>query len=162
MLLSLEEYVRAECIALYAAVRNETDTGLILAEAIKAGKRVLYPVVCGNQMEFHQVETADVLQKGTFGIPEPTPSGACHQITDIDMIVVPGVVFDLSGHRIGYGKGYYDRCLQQSGCRANTVGLCHDFQLLDEKIPADSHDITMEIIVSETRIIRISSLCPGT
>ena len=62
-LLSLEEYAAAECIALYSPAHNETDTGLILAAAFQAGKRVLYPAVCGHQMVFRHVERVEALQE---------------------------------------------------------------------------------------------------
>ena len=71
--------------------------------------------------------------------------------TKPDLIVVPGVAFDLAGHRIGYGKGFYDRFLQHPGRKAHLVGLCHDFQLIDGEIPAEGHDIRMEIIVTDRR-----------
>ena len=154
-LLSLDEYARAECVALYAPAHSETDTGLILAAAFKARKRVLYPAVCGHQMVFRSVERVEALQEGAFGILEPCPTGTDHQADEADLIVVPGVAFDLSGHRIGYGKGFYDRFLHHPGCRAHLIGLCHDFQLTDGAIPADVHDIPMEIVVSDKRIIRI-------
>lgn len=154
-LLSLDEFATAECVAIYAPAHNETDTGLILASAFQAGKRVLYPAVCGNKMVFRKVEGLETLQKGTFGILEPCPIGPDHQADEADFIVVPGVAFDLTGHRIGYGKGFYDRFLHHPGRRAHLVGLCHDFQLIDDAIPADVHDIPMEIIVTEKRIIRI-------
>ncbi len=154
-LLSLDEYVRAECLALYAPAHNETDTGLILADAFKAGKRVLYPAVCGHQMVFRRVEAVEELREGAFGILEPCPTGVDHHADEADLIVVPGVAFDLSGHRIGYGKGFYDRFLQHPGRKAHLVGLCHDFQLVESHVPADAHDIPMEIVVTDTRIVRI-------
>lgn len=154
-LLALEEYQRAECIALYAPAHNETDTAEILKAAFEAGKRVLYPAVCGTEMVFRQVEGLHSLQRGTFGILEPCAIGGDHQADHADLIVVPGVAFDLNGHRIGYGKGFYDRFLQHPGRRAHLVGLCHDFQLLDNAIPGEQHDIPMEIVVTDKRIIHI-------
>ncbi len=154
-LLSLHEYAQAECIALYAPAHNETDTALILEAAFQTGKRVLYPAVCGHRMVFRRVERVEELLEGAFGILEPCPTGTDHQADEADLIVVPGVAFDLSGHRIGYGKGFYDRFLHHPGRRAHLVGLCHDFQLTEGAIPADIHDIPMEIIVSDKRIIRI-------
>jgi 5-formyltetrahydrofolate cyclo-ligase len=154
-LVSLAEFARASCIALYAPTHNETDTANILTDAFAAGKRVLYPAVCGDQMVFRQVEGVECLAEGCFGILEPCPTGCDHQADEPDLIVVPGVAFDLSGHRIGYGKGFYDRFLQHPGRKAHLVGLCHDFQLIDGAIPAEGHDIRMEIIVTDQRIIRI-------
>ena len=155
-LLSLEEFATAECIALYAPAHHEPDTGTILEIAMAAGKRVLYPVVCGDEMVLRQVKGITCLRRGCFGILEPS-EGPDHQADEADMIVVPGVVFDLSGHRIGYGKGYYDRFLQHPGRRAHLVGLCHDFQVIDGALPADLHDIQMEILVTDRRIIRCGS-----
>ncbi len=154
-LLSLEEYANAGCIALYAAAHNETDTRLIMAAAVQAGKRVLYPAVCGHRMVLRHVERIEELQEGAFGILEPCPTGVDHHADEADLIIVPGVAFDLSGHRIGYGKGFYDRFLQHPGRTAHLVGLCHDFQVVDNPLPVDTHDIPMEIIVTDKRIIQI-------
>jgi len=155
-LLTLEEFQRADCIALYAPLHNETDTAMILSVAFAAGKRVLYPAVCGAHMVFRQVEGIECLSQGCFGILEPCPTGTDHQADEADLIVVPGVAFDLAGHRIGYGKGFYDRFLQHPGRSAHLIGLCHDFQLIDGQIPAETHDIRMELIVTDQRLVRIT------
>jgi len=152
-LLSLQEYDQADCIALYAPVHQEVDTSQILASAFGSGKRVLYPALCGKQMLFRPVESLEYFQEGPFGILEPCPTGVEHQADEAGLIVVPGVAFDLSGHRVGYGKGYYDRFLQHPGRKARLVGLCHDFQLIDGEIPAGGHDIQMDIIVTDRRIV---------
>lgn len=154
-LLSLEEYDRAECVALYAPAHNETDTALILTDAFSRGKRVLYPAVCGQHMVFRRVERLEGLREGAFGILEPCPTGVDHHAGEADFIVVPGVAFDCTGHRLGYGKGFYDRFLQHPDRTAHLVGLCHDFQLTDVALPADAHDIPMEIIVTDQRIMRM-------
>lgn len=156
-LLSLEEFRQAACIALYSPARNETDTAAILAAAHGAGKRVLFPAVCGEEMVLRQVEGVACLGPGCFGILEPCFTGVDHGADEADLIVVPGVAFDLTGHRIGFGKGFYDRFLEQPGRKAHLVGLCHDFQLIGEAIPAEGHDIRMEIIVTDKRIIRCGS-----
>jgi 5-formyltetrahydrofolate cyclo-ligase len=156
-LLALTEYSRAGCIALYAAVHNEIDTALIVEIAFAAGKRVLYPAVCGHHMVLRRVEALEQLTRGCFGILEPCSTGVDHQADEADLIVVPGVAFDRSGHRVGYGKGYYDRFLQHPERTATLVGLCHDFQLIDGDIPADPHDIRMEIVVTERRTITCGS-----
>jgi 5-formyltetrahydrofolate cyclo-ligase len=152
-LLSLEQFARADCIALYAPAHNETDTSGILEQAFASGKKVLYPVVCGDRMMFRQVEGLGSLAEGSFGILEPCPTGIDYHADEPDLIVVPGVAFDLAGHRIGYGKGFYDRFLQHPGRTAHLVGLCHDFQLIDGANPAEGHDIRMEIIVTDRRIV---------
>lgn len=156
-LISLEEYSQADCIALYAPVHHETDTSVILEASFGAGKRVLYPAVCGDRMVFRQVQGVSCLSEGCFGILEPCPTGSDHLADEPDLIVVPAVAFDCSGHRIGYGKGYYDRFLQHPGRKAHLVGLCHDFQLIEGEIPAEEHDIRMEILVTDRRIIYCGS-----
>jgi len=108
-------------------------------------------------MVLRQVERLEQLSPGCFGILEPCRNGVDHQADEADLIVIPGVAFDQSGHRIGYGKGYYDRFLQHPGRTAGLVGLCHDFQLIEGNIPADRHDIRMELVVTEKRIIRCGS-----
>jgi 5-formyltetrahydrofolate cyclo-ligase len=152
-LLSLLEYSQAECIALYAAVHQEVDTTGIFAAAVESGKLLLYPAICGKQIVFRQVMMLDSLQEGVLGIPEPCPKDIEQEADGADLIVVPGVAFDLSGHRIGYGKGYYDRFLDHPERKACLIGLCHDFQLIDGAIPVDRHDVQMDIIVTGRRII---------
>lgn len=152
-LLSLPEYCQAGCIAVYAAVHGEVDTDGIAERALASGKRVLYPATCGMEMVLREAVSLNALREGAFGIPEPYPGEAEHQADEPDLIVVPGVVFDLFGHRIGYGKGYYDRFLRHPGRKACLAGLCHDFQLVDGTVPADRHDIRMDIIVTGRRII---------
>jgi len=154
-LVSLEQFARAVCIALYAPAHQETDTALVLEQAFMAGKRVLYPAVCGDRMMFRHVEGLHSLAEGSFGILEPCPTGIDYHADEPDLIVVPGVAFDLSGHRIGYGKGFYDRFLQHPGRKAHLIGLCHDFQLINGAIPAEEHDIRMEIIVTDRRIVHV-------
>jgi len=154
-LLLLDLFVRAQCVALYAPVHNEIDTALLFTEARTEGKRVLFPAVCGEQLVFHPVEHLETLQKGAFGILEPCAADSKFQTVEADLVVVPGVAFDLSGHRIGYGKGFYDRFLHHSGCTPHVIGLCHDFQMVDGYIPTDPHDIPMEIVVSDKRVVRI-------
>jgi 5-formyltetrahydrofolate cyclo-ligase len=156
-LMSLEAFRQAGCVALYAPAHNETDTSDILAAAFEAGKRVLYPAVCGDRMVLRQVLGVSCLSTGCFGILEPRPTGSDHLADEPDLIVVPGVVFDCAGHRIGYGKGYYDRFLQHPDRNAHLVGLCHDFQLIEGAIPAEQHDIRMEILVTDRRIVPCGS-----
>lgn len=150
--MSLEAFTQARCIALYAPIRNEVDTGLLFDEARRLGKRVLYPRVCGEAMRFHEVTDAACLEQGAFGILEPCATGAGYPPDEADLIVVPGVAFDTTGHRIGFGKGYYDRCLFRLGKTPVLVGLCHDFQLL-EQIPSEGHDIRMQYLVTDRRTV---------
>lgn len=153
-LISLEAFQRAACIVLYAPIQQEIDTGLLFSKARFEGKRVLYPLVCGATLQFREVSAPEQCTPGTFGILEPCRMGEDHALETADLIVVPGVAFDLQGHRIGFGKGYYDRCLSQLQKHVTLVGLCHDFQLL-EQIPAEGHDIRMQYVVTDKRTIKV-------
>lgn len=155
-LLSLEEYRQALSVALYYPAHRETDTMMIAEAALAEGKKLYFPAICGPNMEMRHIKDLTELKPGKFGIHEPCRPER-HEPGLPDMIIVPGVLFDLNGHRIGYGKGYYDRYLEQHSGNCHLVGLCHDFQLVDEPIPADRHDIRMEIIITENRIIRLGS-----
>ena len=156
LLLALPEYAAAGCVALYMAIRGEIDTTLLLERCLQDGKRVLMPAVCGETMVFRPVDSLTALQPGCFGIPEPDPSGAAHDAAAFDLLVVPGVAFDHAGHRIGFGRGYYDRFLDHDGRSGALVGLCHDFQLIDENIPVEGHDIRMDKVVTDRRVVSCS------
>lgn len=151
-LLNLDLFAQAGCIALYAPIRNEIDTALLHAEAIRNGKRVFYPRICGEEMLFAEVTDRTPLEPGAFGIPEPCAVGRGYPADIADLLVIPGVAFDHVGHRIGFGKGYYDRCLARLSRPVALVGLCHDFQLL-ERLPAEGHDIRMQYVVTDQRLI---------
>ncbi|RII24989.1 MAG: 5-formyltetrahydrofolate cyclo-ligase [Geobacter sp.] len=152
-LLATAEFGRATVLALYAPLHNETDTSLILATALATGKKVLYPVVTGSTLEFRQVSSATDLHAGAFGIREPGAGCPELAIGEADIIVVPGVAYDVAGHRIGYGKGYYDKALHQLEGRGRLVGFCFDFQLV-EGLKEEPHDVRMDLIITDRRVIR--------
>lgn len=153
-LIQLPEFIEARCIALYAPFQNEIDTAALLQRAFSNGSRVLFPAVCGSSMLLRQVTTVGDLEQGAYGILEPCANGVDHQADEPDLIVVPGVAFDVRGHRIGYGKGYYDRFLNHADLNAHLIGLCHDFQIVENGLPAEEHDVCLHTIVSDRRLIR--------
>jgi 5-formyltetrahydrofolate cyclo-ligase len=151
--LETEEYRRAKRIVLYASIHNEVATERVVAAALQSGKTVAFPVVVHHGLAFHEVDTLSSLKKGAFGIMEPCTSGRCVAMEESDIFVLPGVVFDLKGHRIGYGKGYYDKALHRFEGQGKFVGFCYDFQLVDE-IAKEPHDVRMDMIITEKRLIR--------
>ncbi len=151
--LAAAEYGRATVLALYAPVHNEADTSLVLATALDDGKRVAYPVVNGSSLEFRLVTGDDELLAGAYGIREPAASCPVMAIGEADIIVVPGVAYDVTGHRIGYGKGYYDKALHQMEGRGHLVGFCFDFQVV-EALKEEPHDVRMDLIITDRRVIR--------
>ncbi len=152
--LQLPELAAARSLALYSPILNEVFTEEIFTRARNLGKRVVYPRVQGAGMEFFEVECREDLRPGNFGILEPQ---GVHPlpVAELDLLLVPGVAFDQTGHRLGYGKGYYDRLLQQRSASCCLVGLCFEFQLLSF-LPAEAHDIRMDLLVTEQRTLRLT------
>jgi 5-formyltetrahydrofolate cyclo-ligase len=119
---------------------------------LDSGKKIAFPTVVGEELFFCEVKDLSSLKKGKFGIMEPRATGKALMPEEADVLVVPGVAFDLNGHRIGYGKGYYDKTLHRLEGRGKLVGLCYDFQLVDE-ILAEAHDVKMDLIITEKRVV---------
>ncbi|HTY21468.1 MAG TPA: 5-formyltetrahydrofolate cyclo-ligase [Geobacteraceae bacterium] len=151
--ISTGEFARARVVAIYAPIHNEVDTSEVMYATLASSKVLLLPAVDHDGMVLRRVSGPDDLRKGAFGIPEPTPGCPLHPPEEADLIVVPGIAFDTGGNRIGYGKGYYDRALHQLEGRGRLVGFCYDFQLV-ERIAGEPHDVLMDMIISERRVIR--------
>ena len=138
-------FFQAYTILLYSALPDEVQTQSLLDELTEAGKTVLLPkVVSSEDMELRRYTGVSSLQPGAYGIMEPV--GA--RFTDyaaIDVAVVPGMAFDTQGHRLGRGKGYYDRFLAKLP-GVYKIGLCFSWQLVDE-VPSEANDITMDEVI---------------
>ena len=152
----LETKVWKACqsVGLYSAIRNEVDTGQIYAAARERGLPVYFPRV-EQGIHFYQVESPDELQKGAWGILEPKES--CPPLEEslpLDLIVMPGVVFDERGYRLGYGRGFYDSLLKNY--RGKSVGLAYDFQVVDNLL-VDEWDRRLEGLVTEKRLLLFDS-----
>ena len=145
-------YRNAETVFLYLSVGAEVSTGKLLEAVLRDGKRAAAPVPGRRgQMTFREVRNpAEYLVTGKFGgIPEPRPT--CPEcIPDPnDLILVPGLLFDRRGFRIGYGAGYYDRYLAKLSDGCKPVGICFQGQLT-ERIDNKPWDIPVARIVTET------------
>lgn len=147
----------ADCVALYSAIHNEVGTELVARQVLAARKRLVYPRVSGEALEFVEVADLAELTTGAFGVLEPPP-GRPVSSTELDLVVVPGVVFDRKGHRLGYGRGYYDRCLDL--CREDSVkvGFAYDFQVV-ETLPAAEHDRALSMLMTDKRIFNFRTRC---
>ncbi|MCR4738722.1 MAG: 5-formyltetrahydrofolate cyclo-ligase [Lachnospiraceae bacterium] len=148
-------YLSAENIFLYYPVKSEVLLSLFTERCLKDGKKIYYPLsITGNgrnRLEFFEVEDPYTdLKPGYMGIPEPDKSRLVPFDGEPDLILVPGVCFDESLNRMGYGKGFYDGHLKgRGGIRA---GLCFE-ELLYELIPHDEGDEKMDMVITEKRII---------
>jgi len=150
--LETDHFKRARSVLVYSPIHFEVDTELIVRSALASGKKVAFPVVMGHELIFREVRDVSSLKKGAFGILEPCASGRIFAVEEADILVIPGVAFDLNGHRIGYGKGYYDKTIHRLEGHGKLVGLCYDFQLVDE-ILGEAHDVKMDLIITDKRVV---------
>jgi len=137
----------------YGAMPEELDPSLVVRMLRESGARVAYPRVCGpGELTLHWAELED-LRPGCCGIGEP-PAG-CPEValSEIDLVLVPGVAFDESCHRLGMGGGFYDRLLAALAQSATTIGLAFDEQIV-ELVPREEHDVTLDAVVTPSRILR--------
>lgn len=146
-------YSKASYIYAYASVNNEVDVTLIITKALSDGKKVALPCsYISNgipKMDFFEISSISDLTPGYKGILEPDrrKMGVKKPVVEPDVILVPGVCFDYALNRIGYGKGFYDRYLNEHES-ALRVGLAFNFQVV-EQIPADLNDVKMDIVITE-------------
>lgn len=148
----LPEYSSAGTVALYADFRGEVPTSGLIRHALMAGKEVILPAVDKGGLVFRQLESEEDLVRGKYGIPEPDSGCPPRALEDIDLFVIPGVAFDLKGHRVGYGRGYYDKALHRFESRGKFIGVCYDFQLV-ELIAGEPHDVIMDKVITERRVV---------
>lgn len=154
LFMAMPSFAKARIIALYSPVRGEVETQAVMMAALREGKIVLFPVVCGEQLSFISVAGPHDMTRGAFGISEPCRSGAAYSPGEADLIVIPGVAFDRLGKRVGFGKGYYDRALHALEGSGKLVGFCYDFQLVDE-IVAEPHDVAVDTIITEKKVLNL-------
>ncbi len=146
-------FLDARSLALYSSTQNEVLTDQIFSEAEEKKKEVYYPRVFKGRrtMKFIRVRSLDELSAGAFDIREPEEAGETIEPEGLDLIVVPGVAFDLRGARLGFGKGFYDRAL--SGLEVPLVALAYDFQVRPS-IPREPFDVSVKAIITEKRNIK--------
>ena len=153
--LSLKEYKEARLMISYCAMDDEVQTRPIIERALAEGKRVAVIVtdVSSKTLSFSEMKSFEELAPGALGILEPKEGRLRPvSIAQADLILVPLVAWDESGHRLGYGAGYFDRALAWS-TRTKKVGLALESQRLPQ-IPASRYDVPLDIIVTEKRVVR--------
>ena len=136
-----------QTIMAYCSLPDEVNTHDLIDDLVAEGKTVLLPKVTGpDTMELRRYTGRADLKEGSFHILEPVGE----PFTDfaaIDLILVPGLAFDAAGHRLGRGRGYYDRFLHsRDGSYCVKIGVCFDFQKVDE-VPVDAFDIAVDKVV---------------
>lgn len=145
-LLELREYKDAKSVLFYVSTPEEVDTHFPIQEALKQGKNVFAPKVKNENLWICPVNQFEDLKPGTFGILEPCEPTKPKHPEEIDLIIVPGLAFDEHGHRIGYGKGHYDRLLKV--VKGFKVGLAFQEQMI-EKVPNEEHDVPLNLLITD-------------
>jgi len=137
-------FKNARNIMIYISFSNEVNTFDLIKEALSQRKNVLVPVTVGEDIKVCVLEDTTSLIKGAFGIYEPAEKKEWQG--DIDLCIIPGLGFDRSGGRLGFGRGYYDRFLSENPCKK--IGIAYENQI-EDNVFSEAHDIPMDIIVTE-------------
>lgn len=152
-LATMAAFAMAEKVLIYNSLPDEISTRDFI-DRYEGIKTFYLPRVNGVDLEILPYRRSHT-HLGAFHIEEPDGDDLA-DVADMDLIIVPAVAYDRSGNRVGRGKGYYDRLLARA--KALAVGVCYDFQLLDDDaIDADSHDVPVHFIVADRHgIIRVT------
>ncbi len=145
----------AGSVMLYAPVRGELDVWPLADSALRAGKALSLPRFDAETNRYIACQVKDLateVEPGRYGIGEPRPSCEPVALKQLDLILVPGVAFDLHGRRLGRGKGYYDQLL--TAVRGTTCGVAFDEQIV-RAVPVEPHDSDVNCILTPTRWIEL-------
>ncbi len=152
--------VAGRTVAGYVALdaKGELDPAHALEAIATGGGRVAYPRVNDPlaPLTFHVVDRAELVT-GRFGLREPPASAPEVPVAALDLVVVPGMAFDTTGRRVGFGGGYYDRTFAAGAGKPPLIGICFDFQVV-ARCPADAQDVGVDWVVTESRVLR----CEGS
>ena len=136
------------CVMVYLSAFKEVCVDALIKALLSEGITVAAPVT--NEADFsitpYELKDINAVSHGAYGIREPIADRVIEK-DSIDAVIVPGIGFDKSGGRLGFGKGYYDRFLRDF--KGIKIGVCYDFQIVD-KIQTDENDIPIDIIVTES------------
>ncbi|MEM3399790.1 MAG: 5-formyltetrahydrofolate cyclo-ligase [Candidatus Micrarchaeia archaeon] len=154
-LFSLPEFKHAKTILMYISYEEEVQTHEMIERAVALGKRVVVPITDTEtgELKLSLLKNMRELRKGAHGIYEPMH---IHQVSpeEIELAVVPGVAFDIEGTRLGHGHGYFDKLLKK--IKAPFIGLAFEFQVVF-RIPREEHDVPVDKIITEKRILDVRS-----
>ena len=152
---ALDAFERAGTLLSFVAIRAEADPSALLAAARAAGKQCALPRVEQDtgRLAVHRWDEGDLLERGAFGVPEPSPSAPTVPLEQLDLVVVPALALDERGHRIGYGKGFYDLLLPTLP-NAVRCAVAYDFQLVAE-VPEMPGDERVDVIVTDARVLEL-------
>jgi 5-formyltetrahydrofolate cyclo-ligase len=155
--MSLPEYATASTVLFYVDVRSEVRTRLDLADALDSDKTIVVPWCnADGELELFRLDNMDELEFGMYKILEPRenlrqlPEKQVN-VEDLDLVMVPGVGFDVRGARMGHGKGYYDKLLEHARTDTPLIALAFECQIFEE-IPVAGHDVFMDKVITEDHV----------
>ena len=151
----IEEFVKADIVLLYYPTKNEISPLPLFEICLKMGKTVAFPV-CQKEsttLMFKKVTSLDMFSPSSFGIFEPNEECEIIIPTEKTICITPALLFSKDGHRLGYGKGYYDRFLKDFN--GISIGFSYSDCVLDF-IPHDTYDIPLDMIITESEVLKIA------
>ena len=156
-LCELEEFKRANTVMLFLAMPKEIDTSHAILQALQQDKTVLVPIVAWKERQLtpvviHTLNCA--MEISRYGLRNPTSSETL-PLSEIDLVVTPGLGFDLNANRIGRGGGFYDRFLSSEQLKTIRCGFGFEDQLMDQ-LPVYEHDAKMHMLVTDQQVRRFS------
>lgn len=156
LLFRTEEYRRAEILMLFLSSGHEVDTQPLAVQAWADLKRVLAPRVTWDQRRMLPIEIHSLagVEPGYMGIQEPI-EGMPVPVSDIDLVVLPGLAFDGAGNRLGRGRGFYDRFLSHRDFRGISCAVGLEEQFL-ESIPTGASDVRVNMLVTDAAVRRFA------
>lgn len=140
----IKEFKECKSILLYNSLPDEVSTSEMIKRWQETKRLCLPTTLSSGDLEIREFNSATKLQRGAYGIYES--QGDLVDISEIELIIVPGVAFDRENNRLGRGKGYYDKLLK--GSNAYKIGVAYSLQIVD-CIPTEQHDIKMDLIITE-------------
>ncbi len=158
--LELEEFQKARVIMFFIPFRNEVDTRPLIEKSLSLGKTVVVPRTLKDTKELipsRLIDWEQDLAQGAYGIREPLPEKTRPvEPKEIDLLLIPGVAFDLFGNRLGYGGGYYDRFVTNLRSGTPLFAVAFEVQIVDE-VPVKEWDHRIDALITEERVVYFNS-----
>jgi len=141
--INLEEYKQSDLILIYVSLKDEVDTIELIKHSLEIGKKVATPKCEGNDIIFYYINTLENLEERSFGILEPRTNKKVDSFNN-SICIIPGIAFDKQNNRIGYGRGFYDRFLENY--KGIKIGLTYK-ECICDKIDSEKNDIKMDKVI---------------
>ena len=149
----LPEVASARTVMAFWAFGSEVPTDPLISTLVHTGVRVALPRIVDGHLEPRTWRPGEPVTETHFGAREPA-AGQVVEPAEIDVVATPGVAFDRGGGRVGYGGGFYDRFLPSTA--ALRAAIAFDVQVVADPLPGAAFDLPVDVIVTESRTIRVS------